>query len=172
MKTENLQNQLIDLSLQLGCEMVQQPNMAGMMYVEYEPPKIKVPTIDAPDSYMYPTVGCRYLVGLHELGHVRHGHTQGRPPFEDKTYYFDNGVLRSEAEAWDWALDMCLIELTEQERRFMWDYCLGSYYEGAKRAGFGVPGQQLWNGGRHHVKFAYDEPDDYFWQVVNRIKGL
>lgn len=136
-----------------------------MMFVEYEPPMIEGPVIrDQKD----------YFAMLHELGHVSHGHTQGRPPFTDKTFYFDNGVLRSEAEAWEWAMDNAYEEPTDDTRRFMWNYCMGSYYAGALYS-FRAYGpdrlDRLGNGDRHWVAFKWDEPTDYFWSIRERMRG-
>jgi hypothetical protein len=141
--------------------MVQKENMPGMMYVEFgyvEGPIIRNQI--------------HYLTMLHELGHVYHGHTQGRPPHQGKCWYFQNGVLHSEAEAWMWALDEIKgkEEIEELSRTFMWDYCLGSYYQAYLNVG-GKPGQRLGNGNRHHVEFSYDEPDFFFREAVIRIQG-
>jgi hypothetical protein len=111
------------------------------------------------------------MVVLHEIGHADMGHTQGRPPFVNSTFYFDHGVLRCEAEAWAWALDMYPSEdkLNSITREWMWNTCLGSYYAGARRAG-GRGGQRLGNGDRGYVAFTYDEPGDYFWEVADRFE--
>lgn len=108
-----------------------------------------------------------YFTCLHELGHHAHGHTQGRPPKHDEKFYFTNGVLRSEAQAWEWALDHADETPDHATRHYMWDYCLGSYY----RAALVETGNQnrLWNGDRHHVAFAYDAPDDYFVRIARRL---
>jgi len=163
MTNEGRQAHVDQLAAELGCVTVQQPNMPGMMFVEYEPPVIEGPIIASQSDY---------LTMLHELGHVARGHTQGRPPFTEKTFYFDNGVLRSEAEAWEWALDHCREEdeLDTTARAFMWRRCMGSYYQGSRIAN-GRGGQQLWNGNRHHVLFAYDKPDVFFWSVAQRMAG-
>ena len=158
----NLRRQvhLDTLAKKLHCVMVQMENKPGMMYVEsgyVEGPIIRNQI--------------NYLTMLHELGHVHHGHTQGRPPHQDKKWYFQNGVLRSECEAWDWALDQIapLEDLEDQSREFMWDYCLGSYYQAYLNVG-GRP-QRLGNGNRHHVEFYYDDPDCQFRNCVARIQG-
>lgn len=111
-----------------------------------------------------------YLINLHELGHVFHKHTQGRPPHTDKKFYFDNGVLHSEAQAWEWALDKCINDLEPASRYFMWDTCLGSYYSLGYIASNGKP-TTLPNGNRHHVEFVYDKPDAYFTSIAKRIQG-
>ena len=84
------------LARQLGCTVYQAPKLDGMMYVEFG--YVEGPAI---------TNQRDYLTVLHELGHFALGHTQGRPPHGDQRYYFDHGVLRCEAEAWDWALNQC-----------------------------------------------------------------
>ncbi len=131
---------------------------AGMMYVESSYVEVP-PAVSQID----------YLINLHELGHVFHGHTQGRPPHSDKKFYFENGVLRSEAQAWEWALDNLVGEIESESRVFMWDACLGSYYLASLYAG--SKPQRLGNGDRHHVQFVYDKPDDYFASIVKRIQG-
>lgn len=172
---DDLQAHIDKLANELGCVVVQQPGMAGMMFVEEEPPRIEGPTIDSQENFgaRYPTEESCYLVMLHELGHVARGHTQGRPPFTNKTFYFDNGVLKSEAEAWEYALDNTIVEPGAVERRFMWNTCLGSYFRGAyiDKAKRKLRIHQLWNGNRHHVKFAWDDADDYFYSIKKRIEG-
>ncbi len=149
------------LAQRLGCQVRQIASKgSGMMYVEFG--YVEAPVIRDQEDYM---------VNLHELGHFAHGHTQGRPPKEDEKFYFENGVLRSEAQAWEWALDNAVgMRLTPATRRFMWDRCLSSYYRGYLMAG-GKPGRRMWNGNRHHVRFTYDKPDDYFGSVVRRIQN-
>lgn len=144
-----------------GCALVQQPEMPGMMFVEYDPPMIEGPVICNQRDY---------VVMLHELGHVEEGHTQGRPGYEGRQYYFDNGVLLSEAEAWWYALNACKEELEQETRNFMWQTCLGSYYRGAK-LNRGRKDCVLMNGNRHHVKFEYDVPDEFFWNIADEIAG-
>jgi hypothetical protein len=150
--------QIEHLSKELGCKVHQGYNMPGMMYVEFG--YIEVPTIhDQKD----------YLVNLHELGHFALGHTQGRPPAREQRYYFDNGVLKSEAQAWEWAMDRSITRLTDNTRRFIWDTCLGSYYE----YGFiGMKGRPstLRNGNRNYVTFIYDKPTTYFAKIVRRMQ--
>lgn len=158
----DFQDHVNDLAFDLECDVNQAFQMPGMMFVEYEPPMIEGPIIQDEKDY---------FVMLHELGHVALGHTQGRPPHRDKTFYFDNGVLRSEAEAWEFALDAALPSNPSPETRtYMWDTCLRSYYSGLKAWGWGRPGYRLGNGNRHHVAFAPDEPDEFFWQVKARIQ--
>jgi len=165
METINLQNHLDELAHSLGCRLDQiNPNTPGMMYVEFG--YVEGPVLSGPN------IQSKYMVNLHELGHFARGHTQGRPPMQNEKWYFDNGVLKSEAEAWEWALDMSIIEEYESEtKRYMWETCMGSYYRGAKMAGFGVPGQRLGNGNRHWISFAWDEPDDFFWSVKERMQN-
>lgn len=158
MAIKKYQAHINELGIKLGCEIVQKKDMAGMMYVEYQPPKIEGPIIKLQKDY---------LVMLHELGHVHHGHTQGRPPHNKETYYFDHGVLRSEAEAWEYALDNCMDELLPDSRKFMWNRCLNSYYSHAK-ALRGRP-TRLGNGNRHYVEFVFDTPDDFFFDIKDRI---
>lgn len=161
MTPDEMQDHIEEIAGRLGCKVIQEPGMTGMMYVEYEPPTIEGPIITNQKDYM---------VMLHELGHVHYGHTQGRPPYEDRTYYFDNGVLRSEAEAWEYALDVVDPTMTMDytTRRFMWERCMNIYYLGAKLAD-GRPGQRLSNGNRHHHSFTWDEPDEYFWSIKERM---
>ncbi len=156
----NYQEQVTKLAEDLDCrlDVSDEFRTAGMMYVESG--YVEVPPI---------TNQIDYLINLHELGHVFHGHTQGRPPHSDKKFYFDNGVLRSEAEAWEWALDQSIDEPELASRIFMWDNCLGSYYSGALASKGGR--YRLLNGNRHHVEFIYDKPDEYFHSIVKRIQG-
>lgn len=171
-----MQEHINKLATELGTKVTQGKNLPGMMFVEYEPPAVEGPLLDQKNNVYYPDLYCRFVVMLHELGHVKHGHTQGRPPYSDQVHYFTNGVLRSEAEAWDYALDQ--FELLQREvecklspasRKFMWERCLASYYQGYKKYK-GKP-SRLTNGNRHYVEFTYDEPDDYFWGVKERILG-
>ena len=147
------------LAKELGCKIVQEPNMPGMMYVEFgyvEGPIIKTQS--------------DYLTMLHELGHFYWGHTQGRPPKESERFYFDNGVLHSEAQAWEWALNISLDDPTENSRRFMWDTCLGAYYRWCYLYPKGIP-THLTNGDRGYVWFVCDDPDSYFESIMRRIQG-
>lgn len=159
--------QLHQLAKEAKVELRLAPGMAGMMYVEFGYVEGPDPT-DLSCGWHYPTVQACYMVNLHEIGHGALGHTQGRPPATDQTFYFDNGVLRSEAQAWEYALDHMDEELEMTTRRFMWGTCLGSYYAGA-RAANGRGGNRLGNGNRHHVAFTYDEPDEYFWGIADRL---
>lgn len=180
---EGMQEHVEKLGTELGCIIEQAPGEDGMMYVEEEPPRIVGPTLDGsglakptPDRllnrYGYPNIETRYLVLLHELGHVAHGHTQGRPPYEDKTYYFDNGVLNSEAEAWEWALDNCLLRTLQLVTvKFIHDRCIGSYHAHALAAGLDTPGRRLFNGNRDYVKFAYGS-DKTTVAVKKRMLGF
>jgi hypothetical protein len=191
MNIEKMQDILNKLSATEGVRLYQEPNMAGMMYVEFG--YVEGPTIEHCEEQSnghYPNAESRYLVCLHEIGHFHWGHTQGRPwneEYENKApggrlrwenfwdlpqAYFDNGVLKSEAQAWNYALDNCGIpseDILPETRAFMWDVCLGSYFNHARSVGFGNPGQMLYNGDRHHVKFAYGKPDGYFFQTKRRI---
>lgn len=162
--------QLHALAAEAKTELRLGPGMPGMMYVEFgyvEGPDPEERIVNALSNY--PSVQSCYMVNLHEIGHAHHGHTQGRPPKDDEKFYFDNGVLRSEAQAWEYALDHIDEELEDRTRHFMWYTCLGSYYSAARSAN-GRGGNRLWNGNRHHVAFSWDVPDDYFWGVVARIK--
>ena len=141
--------------------LVQKPGTPGMMFVEEEPSRIECPTI---------TNQSEYITNLHEIGHCVRGHTQGRPPYQDKKFYFINGVLKSEAEAWEYALDNSIDEWSEASRRFAWDTCLGSYYVGYLHAA-GSANNRLLNGNRHHVPFRYDHPNEYFEKIMKRIQG-
>lgn len=67
------------------------PNDA-MMYVEESPPRIEIaPVVN----------NLTYWIALHELGHCACGHTQRN----GLRHYQENGVLKSEAEAWLWAFE-------------------------------------------------------------------
>jgi hypothetical protein len=148
------------LAKEIGCKLVQKPNMPGMMYIEGPEPYIEGPVI---------VNQIHYLTCLHELAHCKNGDTQGRPPYQDKRAYFDKGVLHCEAAAWDGAIKLCIDEIQPASRYFMWDYCLGSYYTNYIDCA-GKP-TRLMNGNRHHVKFVYDHPDSYFTSIVKLIMG-
>ncbi len=149
-----------ELAKQLNCrlDIAAKFRVSAMMYVESG--YVEVPPIENQLDY---------LINLHELGHVYWNHTQARPPHNDERFYFDNGVLKSEAQAWEWALDKCLDTLQNASRRFIWEVCLGSYYRHSITCA-GKP-TRLLNGNRHHVEFVYDKPDEYFTSVVRRIQG-
>jgi hypothetical protein len=148
------------IALKIGCRLVQLDNVIPMHYVEHgyvQGPPIRN-QID-------------YVTMLHELGHFFLGHTQGRPPHHDKKYYFVNGVLRSEAQAWEFALvHAATIEpLLPQTRRAM-DEAIKSYYIAWMNAK-GNMTRITDKGDRHYVEFVYDEPDRYFCDVVKKIRG-
>lgn len=156
---------LFRLARELGCGLRLEPNLAGMMFVEFG--YVEGPH---PDTSTEHTPQEAFAVGLHELGHFHHGHTQGRPPYGDQTVYFDRGVLRSEAEAWDYALSHFVFrneELEPDTARFMWHTCLGSYFNGSLRANGNA--DRLWNGDRHHVQFHWDEPGPLFDTTRDRM---
>lgn len=158
---QSRQDHVTNLAKGLKCNLVQDHEMPGMMYVEYG--YVEGPTI---------TNQIEYITVLHELGHFANGHTQGRPGKEKEVYYFTNGVLRSECEAWNWALDNCSEDIEDSTRKFMWDVCLGSYYHGyLYNKNLGKKQDQLWNGNRHHYKFIWDVPDEYFISTMKRLKG-
>lgn len=142
------------LASELGCRVTPiRDVLDAMMYVEEKPPRIEIAPVETQRAY---------VVALHELGHVALGHTQGRPPHEDKRRYFDNGVLKSEAEAWRWAMDNAR---KVQSRVWVWAYVhgLATYLAGANAAE-GQP-TRLYNGGRHYVEFVYDKPGTTFYRV-------
>src|SRR2546430_1966206 len=166
-----LQKHINKLGKKLGCIVNQGQGQQGMMYVEEDIPRIEGPLLVA-DGF-HPTPESAYLVMLHELGHVFHGHTQGRPPHIDKKFYFDNGVLHSEAQAWEFALDNSIIVPEGAESDFMWNTCLGSYYAGAYRSDGTKHNlrddNRLYNGNRHWIPFAWDDADSYFYSIRDRI---
>lgn len=157
----------------------------GMMYVEFG--YLEGPVLSDEKTLKYPNAESRYMTNLHEIGHAWHGHTQGRPielymeelsdyqidqyhELETLDYYFRNGILRSEAEAWDFALNQSIIkEYAPETREFMWEACLGSYYRSALRDGLGMPGIPLSNGDRGYVSFVWDRPDNLFNDVKARM---
>jgi hypothetical protein len=165
--------QLAD-ELRIGLRL--EPGLAGMMYVEFGYVEGPTPATLAGEVHRghYPNEQSKHMTVLHEIGHGDMAHTQGRPPFVNSTFYFDHGVLRCEAEAWMWAMDVMdkLEPLEPATREFMWNTCLGSYYRGAKAVGFTTPGQRLGNGDRGYVPFAYGEPDQAFWYTVERMIGV
>jgi len=139
---------------------LQPHNIYGMMYVEFG--YFESPAIFGAENPIF-----NYYIGLHELGHMVHGHTQGRPPKSDEVFYFTNGVLRSEAQAWEWAMDNALIEPDAYTRDQMWNRCMGSYYSGSME---GVR-PRLFNGNRDYCPegVTWDRPDDFFWSVQSRM---
>jgi hypothetical protein len=169
--TAELQKNIEDIAKDLSCIIVQESEMAGMHFVEEEPPRIEGPIIENIYSFSKArdfSKELNYYIMLHELGHVYHGHTQGRPPFENKVWYFENGVLRSEAEAWKFALDNAIIKPNEEDVDFMVNYCILSYYNSSLRESK----VNLYNGNRHwhNGKYAWDEADEYFWNVLQTMK--
>jgi hypothetical protein len=152
----------------LNCELRQETeDTPGMMYVEFG--YVEGPMLSDNKSLWYPNNQSRYLTCMHELGHFALYHTQGRPPRTKQQFYFENGVLLSEAQAWEWTMNNRVEEeLEDDTRRFMWKTCLGSYYNAAVLSGFS-PGQTLGNGDRHYVSFSYDKPTDIFWNVKERM---
>lgn len=160
---EVYRKQVLSIARELNCQLDvdEKFRASAMMFVEELPPRVEVPPI---------TDQISYLINLHELGHVHHNHCQGRPPYQEKRGYFDNGVLKSEAQAWEFALDKCLDEVSEESRRFMWDACLGSYYQHGYVVARGQE-SRLHNGNRHHIPFVYDLPDAFFESIVRRIQS-
>ena len=160
---------LYDLARELDCGLRLAPNLDGMMYVEFG--YVEGPHPDTSHDRYTPQQA--FAVGLHELGHFHHGHTQGRPPFLEETEYFNRGVLRSEAEAWDYALHHLQIceemgfPLQDNTRAFMWGRCLNSYFSSAQRLA-GRP-TRLGNGDRGYVVFVFDEPGALFNEVRDRL---
>jgi hypothetical protein len=139
-----------------------------MMYVEFG--YVEGPPIEDDHFTRYGVMDGQqsYFIALHELGHFALGHTQGRPPKEKETFYFDNGVVKSEAQAWEWALDNSLESPDERTRRFMVRRCLDSYRTGARFSGGGL--SRLTNGNRDWVAFRYDDPDtEYVLGVRERL---
>lgn len=159
---EAYNNHIKTLAAELGCDLKIDPTFrtSAMMYVEMEPPYVEVPPIENQIDY---------LINLHELMHVKHKDNQGRPPFSHKKEYFEKGVLRQEAFAWDEAIDLSVAPIENASRYFMWDTCLGSYYLGYVNARGNK--SRIYNGNRHHVEFVYDEPGEYFNSVVKKIQG-
>jgi len=152
----------------LNCKLDLKPGQRGMMFVEYEPPTIQGPVIDEFPGGVFQSAQIKYITVLHELGHVFHGHTQGRPPFENKTYYFDNGVLKSEAEAWDYAMQNCIDEFEPSTLRFM-RQCFSSYIKSAKQRGNRKG--PIDDPGRDFVEFIYDKPTPYVVSVYEKMGG-
>lgn len=159
---ERYKLQVEKLASELNCRMDVDPKFrtSAMMFVESG--FVQVPPI---------TDQISYLITLHELGHVYWAHTQARSEKDigRHRFYFDNGVLHSEAQAWDYAIDHCIDELQDASRVFMWDVCIGSYYQHSIQQA-GKP-TRLPNGNRHYVEFVYDKPDQYFTSVVKLIQG-
>lgn len=130
--------------------------LAAMMYVEESPPRIELAPIVDENSY---------VVALHELGHCAHGHTQGRPPNTDKIFYFQNGVLKSESQAWDWAMRHALPTVSQEAWRYGFYNGLDSYRAGFQSWGYGRPGYRLYNGNRDWHSFVPDAPGVVFKRV-------
>lgn len=169
MTNKVLQQHINHLANELGGVTIEHRGpFVGMMFVEETPPRIQYPDI---------TCAREYYIGLHELGHVALGHTQGRPPNTEKKFYFENGVLRSEAQAWEWAFDHALVPMSEEEGQYCHQNYLGSYVRAAQDVGpyneawhWGRPeGPDRSNGDRHYVKFAYGPVDTYVKSVMDRL---
>jgi hypothetical protein len=163
-----------DLARWLGCEYRWVYGGEGMMYVEFG--YVEGPPIAEVVPYKYGknlTAQQAYYIALHELGHYAYGHTQGRPPKSDETHYFDNGVIKSEAEAWEWAMNEAHEEMHDTTRRWAVTDCINTYRDHARYAfKFKTP-SRLHNGNRHYVEFLFDNPDtEYVIGVVERMKGV
>lgn len=164
---EDYKSYLYELALEWRCGLRLGPDVAGMMYVEFG--YVEGPD---PDTSLHVTPQQAFAIGLHEIGHFALGHTQGRPPLVDETYYFDNGVLRSEAEAWQFAFDHFVErgeDLEPATRTYMNERCIGSYLRGAIAANGSL--SRLTNGDRHHVEFIYDKPDNFFFDIRSQLSG-
>ena len=169
-----LRTHLEEIARNLGCKI--EWGFEGMMYAEECPPRIETPFLEKQEmgigkssvSLHIPSVEAAYLIGLHELGHIWYGHTQGRPPHENQIHYFENGVLKSEAEAWEFALDNSLIEPSEEDRDMMLQ-CIMSYVKGADIKLNQL--SRLYNGNRHHHEFYYDQRTVFVDNIIKRIKG-
>ena len=88
---------------------------------------------------------------------------------ETTPLYFENGVLKSEAEAWEFALDNSLIEPSEEDRDMMLQ-CIMSYVRGAEIKHDQL--SRLYNGNRHHHAFYYDQRTVFVDNIIKRIKGI
>lgn len=63
-----------------------------------------------------------YYIGLHELGHIAHGHC------DDREMWYEVNKIEGEAEAWNWALDNSQEEISLDTSQFILSkYALGSY---------------------------------------------
>lgn len=79
-----------------------------------------------------------YYIGLHELGHIFHGH-----PMEGSTgaQRYDSNILEGESEAWLWAFENAEEEMSEMTKQFISsDFALGSYANG----NHGTRGKNYW----------------------------
>ena len=152
----------------MGCVVVQKHDLRGMMYVEEEPPRIEGPLITTYVSKDYPNMQSKYIALLHELGHVHYGHTQGRPPYQNKQFYFDNGVLNSEAQAWDYALENSIDEILPETFKFM-RKCFWSYIRHAKESA--NKKIVMDDPGRNFVEFVFDKPNELVLSTYERIGG-
>lgn len=164
---DDYRSYLYGLAQELHCGLRLSADLPGMMYVEFG--YVEGPDPDTSQTF---TPQQAFATGLHELGHFALGHTQGRPPMDHQRWYFDNGVLRSEAEAWKFALDHFKERnenIEPETRTFMNNRCIGSYYQGALSAKGSL--SRLTNGNRHHVAFVYDKPDNFFHMVRSQLAG-
>ena len=172
---KDYQNHIEQLAGIMGVKITQAPGMPGMMYVEERPPRIEIATIDETAYWCYPSEPqAKYFAAMHELGHCFYRHTQGRPPHGDEHFYFDNGVLKSEAQAWDWALANCLDDLKQTTREFALR-CFSSYRNAAlKRIKAGTnTNNRLGNGDRHHIAFEWDDPyDEFVIKILDTFSGI
>lgn len=165
MKTKKLKWHIVDIGAELNCCIDWVADSRGaMMFVEERPPRIEIPRKELWESQ--PEIS--YAVSLHELGHVYHKHTQGRPPYESEVFYFENGVLQSEAEAWKFALDNSLVDWAPETKKFALETCLMSYFHSSDP----LTTIYLYNGNRHwhNGKYFWDKPTEYFWNVTKELE--
>lgn len=88
-----------------------------------------------------PTNQFRFLVLVHELGHIRLKHVQEIASNSTNLWipqripgsYFTNGILRSEVQAWEFALSN-LHELLEENSRYWIRFYLQTYLTEAERS--------------------------------------
>lgn len=159
---DNLTNHLHVVAKELNCQLNLSFNLPGMMYVEHG--RVEGPSLHSPQF----TPDSAYMTNLHELGHFALNHTQGRPPNQNQIFYFTNGVLKSEAQAWEWALNQSIIKkFSDVAKHHMATKCLGSYILAAKSAKGKT--QRLYNGNRHHVEFTYDHITPFVLKIQQQL---
>lgn len=72
---------------------------------------------------------CAYVCGLHELGHIAHGHVEGAIALAEK---YTARIVEAEAEAWAWALEHLDEPLLPETRdKIAGPHWLGSYVKNA-----------------------------------------